>query len=75
MHVSAPRRARTTTAARLAVVLACSLTAVACSLGETSYETVEQPIRKVSTVKTCSGAFMLPDLSKLTACGEARNPA
>lgn len=54
---------------RLAVVLGCSLLAVACSIGETSYDHFETPAQKVSAVKTCSGAFMKPDLSTLTPCG------
>ena len=60
----------TTRAARLIALAACALAAAACSVGETSYETVESPIRKVSTIKTCSGAFAKPDLSTLTACGD-----
>jgi hypothetical protein len=56
-------------ATRAVVVLACSLMAVACTVGETTYETVVQPVRAVSAVKTCSGAFAKPDVSTLTVCG------
>jgi hypothetical protein len=68
--VSGPRRAPTVT--RLVVAVVCSLSAVACSIGETNYKTVEQPVRKVSEVRTCSGAFAKPDMSTLTACGDGK---
>ena len=70
MPVSTPLRATITT--RLLVVVACSLAAVACSIGETNHLTVETPSRKVSEVKTCSGAFAKPDLATLKPCGEGK---
>jgi hypothetical protein len=57
-------------AARLGPTIGAALLVAACSIGETSYETVETPVRKVSSIKTCSGAFAKPDLSTLTACGD-----
>jgi hypothetical protein len=59
-----------TLAARLVVVAGCALGVVACSVGETRYETVVNPVRKVSTIKTCTGPFAKPDLGSLTPCGD-----
>jgi hypothetical protein len=59
-------------ARRITVLAACSLMVAACSIGETTHETFEQPVRKVSEVKTCAGAFAKPDLSALTACGDGK---
>ena len=59
-------------AARLVVVAVSALGVVACSIGETSYETVENPLRKVSTIKTCTGPFAKPDLASLTPCGDGQ---
>ena len=59
-----------TIAARVVVGLACSLAAAACSIGEVTHETVENPVHKVSAVKTCNGAFATPELSTLTPCGD-----
>ncbi|MDB5215601.1 MAG: hypothetical protein JWO86_3528, partial [Myxococcaceae bacterium] len=56
-------------AKHFAVLLACTMTVAACTVGETTYLTVEQPSRAVSEVKTCSGAFAKPDVSTLKACG------
>jgi hypothetical protein len=53
----------------IVVVLVCSLV-IACSIGETNYESFETPARKVTAVKTCSGGFTKPDISSLTACGD-----
>lgn len=57
---------------RALVVVTTALAVAACSIGETNYETVSQPIRKVSEVKTCTGAFAKPDLGALTACGDGK---
>ncbi|MDB4945378.1 MAG: Tryptophan synthase alpha chain [Labilithrix sp.] len=51
---------------------AVALGLAACRIGETSHETVESPLQKVSAVKTCAGAFAKPDLAKLTACGDGK---
>ncbi len=59
-------------AARFAVVAVGALGLIACSIGEASYETVENPVRKVSTIKTCTGAFAKPELASLTACGDGQ---
>jgi hypothetical protein len=56
-------------ARHFAFLISASVTTAACTVGETTYLTVEQPSRAVSEVKTCSGAFVKPELSKLIACG------
>ena len=63
---------RSPLASRLVVAMVCSFAAVACSIGETNYKTIEQPSRKVSEVKTCSGAFAKVDPGTLTACGDGK---
>lgn len=59
-------------AARFVVAIACVVTTAACTIGETIHETVEEPARSVSEVKTCSGAFTKPDLSTLKTCGDGK---
>jgi len=59
-------------ARRFTIVIAVAVTTAACTIGENQYETVEQPARTVSEVKTCSGAFTKPDVSTLKACGDGK---
>ena len=54
------------------VAIACAVVTAACSVGETTFLTVEEPVRTVSQIKTCSGAFAQPDLSTLKACGDGK---
>ncbi len=56
----------------MVIAIASVLATAACTIGETNYETVEQPQRTVSEVKTCSGAFGKPDVSTLKACGNGK---
>lgn len=45
------------------------LASAACSIGETTHETVTYPARaKAAAIKTCEGAFAKPDLAKLKSC-------
>lgn len=59
-------------ARHILVVGAVALTTAACTIGEATYETVENPVRTVSEVKTCTGAFAKPDVSTLKACGNGK---
>ncbi len=58
--------------ARRALTLAIAAAAVACSVGETTYETVDEPVTVASPTKECAAPFASPDLSKLEACGEGK---
>jgi len=49
-----------------------SLVLPACSIGETTYETITLPVRAKNEKRTCSSAFAKPDLSKLEPCGDGK---
>ena len=54
-------------------IVALALAALACSIGETSYESVTTPLRvKKPSAKTCDSPFLLPDTSTLEACGDGK---
>ena len=58
--------------ARHALVLLAvpvAVCATACSVGETTYESVTQPVRAANLTRTCDSAFAKPDLSALESCG------
>lgn len=50
----------------------CSLVATACSIGETTYETVTLPVRTKNETRTCTSPFAKPDLRKLEVCGNGK---
>lgn len=49
-----------------------AFTLVACRIGETNHETIENAVQEVSATKTCSGAFAKPDLATLEPCGDGK---
>ena len=57
---------------RALVVLGSTLAIAACRIGETSYETITNPLIAATVTKTCTGAFENPDLGTLTACGDGQ---
>jgi hypothetical protein len=52
--------------------VALTIGSVACSIGETSYETVTLPVRARSETRTCESPFAKPDLAALEGCGEGK---
>ncbi len=57
---------------RVVVVLACG-SAVACTIGETHFETVTYPARaKSSAIKTCTPPFAKPKLDDLKSCMDGK---
>ena len=54
-------------------VAACTIALAACSIGETTYETVTYPARKQPQAATiCEPPFAKPDLGKLEACMDGK---
>src|SRR5262249_22079886 len=64
MRLLAPAR-------RAIVVGLVAAAACACAIDETHTQNVVLPVKKVTESITCSSPFVKPDLSKLTACGDA----
>jgi hypothetical protein len=55
------------------LILPCSVASVvACSIGETTYETVELPVRARRETRTCDSPFARPDIATLAPCGEGK---
>lgn len=63
---------RTESLMRRVLTAAIAATAVACSFGDTYFETVDEPITMPSPTKTCEAPFATPDMSKLKACGDGK---
>jgi hypothetical protein len=54
------------------VTVALPVTLVACTIGETRYETVHVPALLTSKTLTCDSPIVTPDLSTLKACGDGK---
>ncbi|MDF2694654.1 MAG: Tryptophan synthase alpha chain, partial [Labilithrix sp.] len=52
--------------------VALAVATVACSVGETTYETVTLPVRARNETRTCESPFAKPDLATLEACGDGK---
>ena len=55
--------------ARAVALVPIAFAIVACSVGETNYETIKLPARVAKETRTCESKFVAPDLSKLEPCG------
>jgi hypothetical protein len=52
----------------VSLVIGSSIFAAACSIGETTYETIKLPVRVKTETRTCESPFVKPDIQKLKAC-------
>lgn len=59
------------TLTRLFAALAITAPIVACQLGD-QHETIELPLREVSTTRTCDSPFQKPNVGELEACGDGK---
>jgi hypothetical protein len=66
-----PRKPQIVSATVIAVTL--SMVTIACSIGETKYETITSPVQVAPpATKTCDSPFVAPDLQTLKTCGDGK---
>jgi hypothetical protein len=56
----------------VALVASSSISAVACTIGETRHETLILPMLVKTETRTCESPFVKADLGKLKACGDGK---
>ncbi|MBX3212582.1 MAG: hypothetical protein KF850_11160 [Labilithrix sp.] len=54
------------------LVVGAPVAATACSIGETTYETVTLPVRAKNETRTCESPFAKPPLRELESCGDGK---